>query len=69
MTLPELKQFFQQAELPETIRLSDGEMIDNVNLFVTSHISVLENNSGKVRYLPYYLRLLKLYELLNQPTK
>ena len=67
MKLPELKEFFNR-ELPEEIRISECEFIEDVPKFVKSHISALENNRTRT-FIPYYLRLMKLYTLINTKTK
>jgi hypothetical protein len=67
MKLPELKEFFNR-ELPKEVRISECEFIQDVPKFVKSHISALENNKNKT-FIPYYLRLIKLYNIINADTK
>jgi hypothetical protein len=65
MALPELKLYFQNAKLPDSIQLKNGEFIYDVKLFVSGHISVLESNKGNRRFIPYYSRLVELFEILG----
>jgi hypothetical protein len=65
MTLPDLKSYFQNTKLPDSIQLKNGEFICDVKLFVNGHISVLESNKGNRRFLGYYSRLVELFEVLG----
>jgi len=68
MNLQKLKAELQNMELPESVQLTPQELITDTKKFVANHISVLESNKGKRRFLPYYNRLLKLYQLCKQST-
>jgi hypothetical protein len=68
MNLQELKAEFQNMELPESVQLTKQELITDVKKFVSNHISVLENNAGNYRFLPYFNRLLKLYKICKPST-
>jgi hypothetical protein len=71
-SLSELKTWFSErmqdvpwmTPLPSSVRMDAG-VITDVRQFIQSHLSVLEANSGKKLFLPYYLRLVKLRELLG----
>lgn len=65
MTIANLEKFFNSIELPKTIELSKYEKINDVKLFVDSHIETLKFNTGNNRFLPYYERLLKLKNILE----
>ena len=66
MKLSELKQYFEANPPPhESFKLSHFETITDQNIFVWSLISTLENNSGKLRYLPYYKLLIKYYAVIR----
>ena len=67
MNLINLKKFFETYEFPnEPIRLDECSVITNQKEFVKSHIQVLEANSGKRLFRPYYDRLLAYYKLVNK---
>lgn len=36
--------------------------ITNVELFINTHVSYLRSNPKNMRYIPYYNRLMELYE-------
>ncbi len=65
MNLTQLEAYFSSVKLPQTLQLSEGEFITDLRLFVDNHISILYNNSGKPTFVPYYLRLIKIYNLIN----
>ena len=62
MNLKQLKEYFEANPPPhEPFKLSHFETILDQYKFVWSTILTLENNSGKIRYLPYYQKLIKYY--------
>lgn len=62
-----LKKFFDEYEHDGTpIQLDQCTVIQDMDVMVASHFRALEANSGVKTFLPYYDRLVKLYELLNQ---
>lgn len=65
MKLSELIKAFELVQLPQTMKLSAHEHIFDVPLFVSTHIAVLQNHPRNKTFLPYYQRLLKLYQCLN----
>jgi len=66
MNLNNLKKFFETHEFSnEPIRLDKCSVITNQKKFVKSHIEVLEANSGKKLYRPYYDRILAYYKLIK----
>jgi hypothetical protein len=59
--------FFENAKsIPSEIELMKGSVITDTSLFISSHIAVLQANKGNKVFLPYYARLLLLYNILNQ---
>lgn len=64
--LKTLKSFFLKYKGNQEIRLDQCTVIKNISTFTESHFLALEANSGKKVMLPYYDRLVKLYNLLNQ---
>lgn len=44
--------------------LGVSQVINDVDLFISGHISFLKANAGKRRFLPYYNRLLKIAKQL-----
>jgi hypothetical protein len=67
MRLTNLKQFFETYEFSnKPIRLDKCSVITNQKEFVKSHIQVLEANSGKKLFRPYFDRLLAYYKLVIQ---
>jgi hypothetical protein len=67
MSLKKLKSFFENYNFTdEEIRLKKGEKIINQKKFVESHIRILEAQSGKKAFLPYYKRLIEFYKICHQ---
>jgi hypothetical protein len=64
MTLTDLEAYFASAELPQTLQLAQHETITDLPKCVSGHISMLKCRSGNKTFLPYYLRLVKIYEIL-----
>jgi hypothetical protein len=62
----DLEKFFETyTPSDEPIKLSEGVVINNQKTFLETHISTLKANTGNTRFEPYYLRLKKYYELIN----
>lgn len=66
MSLDKLEEYFKTVELPEEIRLSEAETITDVGKFIEGHIKTLRGNSGNIRYLPYYERLARVREIIEE---
>lgn len=62
-----LIKFLKETNLPKSIKLDECTEITDVNRFVNSHITAIKKNSGNKYFIPYYKRLVKLYNLLNKP--
>ena len=66
MNLKQLKIFFKDHTFSEdTIKLNKAETINDQKKFVETHIKILESQSGKQGFRPYYDRLLKYYNLIK----
>lgn len=66
----ELKLFFAPyLSSTETIKLNNYETITNLGVFIKSHIEILEHNSGKRLFMPYYERLQKVKQILIDKQK
>ena len=62
----ELKEYFDTVkEYPDTILLEPCATITDVSHFLKSHISIVENNISKKRYLPYLERLEKVAKIMQ----
>lgn len=48
------------------LQLNGHERIVNIPAFIDSHITALEANSGNRTFLPFYERLMRLYEILSE---
>lgn len=73
MTLQELKEWGEGREFSkEPLRLYSGVRIIDREKFFKSHVSVLEQVAESPRkkyFLPYYDKLLKFYNLVNEEQK
>ena len=66
MNLKQLKTFFEKYEFPDDpLILDECTTITNQKAFVESHIRILEAQSGKKAFFPYYYRLLSFYKKIN----
>ncbi len=61
-----LKAFFNSIDLPtDEIRLSQCEVITDVQKFITSHLSYVKRYNGDITFEPYLLRLEKMKNILD----
>lgn len=61
-----LEAFFNSIDLPtDEIRLSQCEVITDVQKFITSHLEYVERYNGNMTFEPYLLRLEKLRNILS----
>lgn len=65
MTVEEIKAYFQGLELPGSIQIDTGVVIEDLPLFLQSHIEYLEVNAGKKSSEVYLDRILKLKKALE----
>lgn len=64
MKLAELETKLKEIKEFKNLNLKDGKITDPQK-FIELNISYLKSQSGNLRYLPYYERLLEFY-LLNK---
>ncbi len=61
-----LETFFNSIDLPtDEIRLSQCEVITNVQKFITSHLACVKRHNGNITFEPYLLRLEKMKNILD----
>ena len=65
MKLAELKKELSKLDIPKEVQLDKHTHITDTKKFIESNIEFLENNPGVKGYLPYYNRLLKLYNIIK----
>lgn len=65
MNFIQLKEELSKINL-KPAKISNCEYVNNPELFVKSHVSILEANSGNKTFLPYYKRLLAYYKELTK---
>lgn len=66
LKIEELEKLLEPMECPEELRLDPGTLILDPGKFVRSHLEAVKANAGNRTFLPYYLRLLKFYNLLKK---
>ena len=59
-----LKEFFESAKLPKTIKTPFGN-IKNVDRFVKTHLKQIQANEQKKAFKPYYDRMVELMEIIK----
>ena len=69
MTLSDIEAYFSTAELPQTLQLSPQEHITDLRKCVDGHISMLRARSRNKTFMPYYHRLVKIYNILLAENK
>lgn len=61
-----LEAFFNSIDLPtDEIRLSQCEVIIDVQKFITSHLEYVKRYNGNITFEPYLLRLEKMKNILD----
>lgn len=63
--IKELEVFFAKAKLPVSVQLDVGSRVENVSKFIDSHLKMLHNNADKPMYKVFYLRLLRMKEIIS----
>ena len=62
--IDQIEDFFIKNGYPEgDVRLDQCSLIIDIKKFVQSYLLVLKGNPGKKRFIPYFDRLNKFYEL------
>lgn len=65
-----LESFFREVELPTgPVRISECEVIVDVDLFINSHHEVLKENNGTWRFEACFDRMNKLKQILTKSLK
>lgn len=59
-------EFFIDFDYKESIFLNPHTKIEDVNMFVKSHLSIVKANLGKKTFRPYYDRLFELKQLIDK---
>lgn len=65
--LTEIEEFFNNlSNYPKNIKI-DGHIYSEkgIKKLIKAEIIILKNQSGKKGYLPYYYRLLKIYNIIK----
>tara|TARA_R110002051_G_C8557357_1_gene473645 strand:+ start:340 stop:579 length:240 start_codon:yes stop_codon:yes gene_type:complete len=62
-TLDAIELFFKDYKNKQPLKLDDCTQINDVKQFASVHIQYLRSNSGNKRYLPYFDRLNKVYNI------
>jgi hypothetical protein len=65
MTVEEIKAYFKGIELPASVQIDSGVVIQDLPLFIESHIHYLEVNAGKRPAEVYMERIEKLIAALE----
>jgi len=62
-SIEEIAEHLMNIELSDykDVKLKNGLKVSNPQLFVNSHIEILERNANNKRFKPYYERLLNFY--------
>lgn len=63
-TVDNLEKFFASKQLPEKIQLGPGETITDLKKFLESHLTILKAKPNVSINEVFYLRLIKLKNLL-----
>jgi len=69
MSLTDIEAYFNSLELPQSLQLSPQEHITDLRKCVDGHVSMLRARSGNKTFMPYYHRLVKIYQILLAENK
>ena len=63
----ELEQYFNSVQLPNSIRLTYSEEIQDVKAFIASHIFIAREHAGSARgtFSAFYDRLVQLKKIIS----
>jgi len=64
MTMEQLDATFA-GELPDQMQLDPATKIMNLRKCIDTHMELLKNNPGNAKYLPFYKRLVRIAEKLQ----
>lgn len=65
MTFSELEIELKKIKHEGPLKLNDCTTILDVEKCITSHLGYLNSNTGNKAYMPYYSRLIKIYERVS----
>lgn len=63
--LKELKNLVEKTDFPDQFRLSECEVITDINQFINAHMNYLEVRRLTRTQRPYYERLKKLFDTVG----
>jgi hypothetical protein len=66
--LKELQAYFQSAEVPNRIELGPGTIVTDTKKLINSHLLNIEKNVGKPIAIPFFDRLYRIKEIVEQPS-
>lgn len=62
VTLKEIENYFKDVEFTDDhIQIDQCTIVTNIEKFYNTHLETLKKNSGNKLFMPFYMRLLKLY--------
>ncbi len=69
--IKEVEDFFAKVkEDASQVRISECELVVDVKKFTEAHLSIVKNQNGNARFVPYMKRLLTLKQVMsNSPEK
>ena len=60
--LKEIENYFKDVEFTDDhIQIDKCTTVTNIEKFYNTHLETLKKNSGNKLFMPFYMRLLKLY--------
>lgn len=68
MSLEELEAYFNGIDLPEKVKLVQGVLIEDVPLFIASHISFVKGNPDLRSAEVFLQRLQRLQEVIEEKS-
>jgi hypothetical protein len=67
MDLDALKKYFSdENNIKNDVIINKGETVVDGKYFIEASFATLKNNSGNKRFIPYYNRLVKYYNLVSK---
>ncbi len=67
MTLNQIESSIQRFRtISQEVIVSKDLVITDMEKFIATHISYLRSNKGNMAYMPYYSRLLRVFEYLEK---
>lgn len=67
VSLTVIEEYFKDVEFTDDhLELDQCTTVTNIKAFYESHLTLLKANSGNKLVMPYYQRLLKLYNIYKK---